>query len=91
MKDPQDLNTGAFWDATAFVVVYRYRYWDEERQEMRISEEYATLDAIKDGLGIVDTESGRKVARPELDRSGRYRPLAVAADAGQSEKTTAPE
>jgi len=37
---------------TRNLLVYRYEFWDEQRQSMRTSETYATLDAILKGLGI---------------------------------------
>ena len=64
---------GGFWDDTAYAVVYLYRYWDPDRGEMVVSEDRATLDAIKAGLGMPLTESGLKVARTDLDLLGRYR------------------
>ena len=65
--------SGGFWDDTAYVLVYLYRYWDPEKQEMAVSTDRATLDAIKSGLGMPLTESGLKVPRHELDLLGRYR------------------
>jgi hypothetical protein len=58
-------------DAQDYVVVYRYRYWDEERREMTTSKGEATLPCIKDGLGIPVVESGRKVPRSCVDDRGR--------------------
>jgi hypothetical protein len=54
-----------------FVVVYHYHYWDEERRQMVVSQREATLQCIKDGLGIPIIESGRKVSLTELDGHGR--------------------
>jgi hypothetical protein len=68
-----DGSAGQFWDDTAYVVVYRYRYWDPARQAMVVSDTRATLDAIRAGLGIPMTESGRKVPRTAVDPYGRCR------------------
>jgi hypothetical protein len=68
MRDAQ----GGFWDDTAYVVVYLYRHWDSDRGEMVVSQNRATLEAIKSGLGMALTESGIKVPRTDLDRLGRY-------------------
>jgi hypothetical protein len=63
-------------DTTGFVVVYQYRYWDAEKSQMTVAPEMATLDAIKDGLGIPMSETGTKVGRSEVDERGRLkRPL----------------
>jgi hypothetical protein len=44
----------------ATVLVYRYSYWDESRQLRRVSVEWATLEAIRKGLGTpILTESQR--------------------------------
>jgi hypothetical protein len=58
-------------DAIEFVVVYHYRYWDEDKNEMVTSSSEATLPCIKDGLGIPILESGRKVPRSAVDNLGR--------------------
>jgi hypothetical protein len=53
------------------VWVYRYRYWDPKSNEMVTAAREATLEAIKNGLGIPVIESGRKVTFSHLDRHGR--------------------
>ena len=59
-------------DAKEFVVVvYHYRYWDEDQHQMVTSRSAATLPCIKDGLGIPIIESGRKVPRTAVDNLGR--------------------
>lgn len=58
-------------DAIEFVVVYHYRYWDEDKHEMVTSKSEAMLPCIKDGLGIPIIESGRKVPRTAVDHLGR--------------------
>jgi hypothetical protein len=60
-------------DTTGFVVLYRYRYWDAEKGHMVEARDKATLDAIKDGLGVPMTETGEKVARSDVDERGRLR------------------
>lgn len=62
-----------FWDDTAYVVVYLYRFWDPEAESFVVSRERATLDAIKSGLGSPMTETGIKVPRMEVDMHGRHR------------------
>jgi hypothetical protein len=56
-----------------FTWVYKYRYWDEERQENAVSEEMFTLEAIRDGLGVAIIESGRKVGINEVDGAGQLK------------------
>ena len=34
------------------MLVYRYEYWDEKTNSLRISETHATFDAIMKGLGV---------------------------------------
>jgi hypothetical protein len=58
-------------DAADFVVVYHYRYWDEDKHQMVTSKSEATLPCIKDGLGIPIIETGRKVPRSAVDSLGR--------------------
>lgn len=58
-------------DAKDFVVVYRYHYWDEDQHQMVTSKGEATLECIKDGLGMALIESGRKVPRSAVDGLGR--------------------
>jgi len=54
-----------------FVVVYHYRYWDERRQEMRVSKWMATLECIRAGLGMPIIETGRKAPLDAVDELGR--------------------
>jgi len=53
------------------VMVYDYEYWDPERSQMLRSLVPATLEAIKSGLGIPLLDTGRPVARTDLDGFGR--------------------
>ena len=66
-----------FWEDTAYVVVYLYRYWDPSAEQMVVSQDRATLHAIKSGLGSPMTDTGIKVRRIHLDVHGRYRPSAI--------------
>lgn len=66
-----------FWEDTAYVVVYLYRYWDPAVEQLVVSHERATLHAIKSGLGSPMTETGIKVRRTDLDVHGRYHPSTV--------------
>jgi hypothetical protein len=54
-----------------WVLVYRYQYWDEESGTMVVSSSFATLDTIKDGLGIPVSETALRVLRNRLDTHGR--------------------
>ena len=56
-----------------FMWVYKYRYWDEERQQNVVSEEMYTLEAIRAGLGIAVIDSGRKVPLQEVDEFGQLK------------------
>lgn len=58
-------------DTAGFIVVYRYHYWDEEQHQMVVSRREATLECIRNGLGIPIVESGRKVHFSQLDEHGR--------------------
>jgi len=55
------------------VWVYRYRYWDPASNEMVTASREATLDAIRNGLGVPLVESGRKVGLQAIDRQGRVK------------------
>lgn len=59
-------------DTGGYVLVYRYRFWNPATNAMEISQEMATLDAIRDGLGAAMTDTGIKVLRNQLDSRGRY-------------------
>jgi hypothetical protein len=74
-------------DAMEFVVVYRYRYWDEDKREMVTSSSEATLPCIKDGLGVPILESGRKVPRSAVDNLGR---LIEAGQQGETQHKASP-
>jgi hypothetical protein len=52
-------------------MVYDYEYWDPASEQMKVSVAPATLDAIRNGLGIPILTSGRKVAAAEIDATGR--------------------
>ena len=54
------------------IVVYRYRYWSPETNEMVESKRMATLDAIKKGLGVAIIESGTKVPVDRVDNAGWF-------------------
>ena len=71
-------------DVEDFVVVYRYHYWDEDQHQMVISKWEATLQCIKDGLGIPAIETGRKVPRAALDAFGR---VIVTQDHGEENRS----
>ncbi|HUQ29745.1 MAG TPA: hypothetical protein VM051_14210 [Usitatibacter sp.] len=51
--------------------VYRYRYWDDDRQEQVVSSDMFTLDAIRAGLGTPLLESGMRVRSDHVDANGR--------------------
>jgi hypothetical protein len=51
--------------------VYKYRYWDADRQEQAISNDLFTMEAIRAGLGTVIVESGTKVRSDMIDANGR--------------------
>ena len=55
------------------VWVYRYRFWDPASNEMVTASREATLDAIRNGLGVPLVESGRKVELRAIDRQGRVK------------------
>jgi len=59
----------------AVVWVYRYRYWDPRWNEMVTATREATLDAIRNGLGVPIVESGRKAQLSDLDGHGRVMPV----------------
>ena len=56
-----------------FVWVYKYRFWDPDKNEIATSGMYCTLEAIRDGLGMAIVESGIKVAADQVDERGHFR------------------
>jgi hypothetical protein len=56
------------------LLVYRYRYWDPESNQVKVSTEMFTLEAIKDGLGVPVFASGIKVLRSKMNEYGHYVP-----------------
>ena len=49
------------------VWVYLYTYWDAaDAKQERTSDQYATLETIKMGLGIADLASGIKVSQEDV-------------------------
>ena len=48
------------------VTVYLYTYWDADAQTHRTSTRFATIEAIRDGLGQPVFPSERKTNRVEL-------------------------
>ena len=52
------------------VWVYRYRYWDPSPDHFIVSNRLATLEAIKNGLGIPVLESGMRISRTYIDERG---------------------
>ncbi len=65
-----------------FVWVYRYRYWDADRQEHADSRDLFTIDAIRAGLGIAIMESARRVRADQVDENGRLKEGALSAASG---------
>ena len=59
--------------AEQLVWVYQYIYWDHTTQQHKTSEKYATMEAIRDGLGVPLHTTGRKVAASEVP-NGVYVP-----------------
>jgi len=61
------------------VLVYQYTYWDEASDERKTSKRYATLDVIRNGLGVPVFASERRVPASEVvdgflrDRNERRR------------------
>jgi hypothetical protein len=53
--------------------VYKYRYWDADKQEQAISGDLFTMEAIRAGLGTVIIESGTKVLSDMIDENGRLK------------------
>jgi hypothetical protein len=60
-----------------WMMVYDYRFWDPVVGEMVESRVPATLEAIRSGLGVALTNTGRWVTRSAVDGSGRLRPEAT--------------
>jgi hypothetical protein len=55
-----------------FVTVYRYTFWDEQAQERRSSDVFATLEQIRSGLGQPIHASAIKVPLADLGENGVY-------------------
>ncbi|MGZ5037814.1 MAG: hypothetical protein ACXWG1_12930 [Usitatibacter sp.] len=51
---------------TRNLMVYRYEYWDVSNACVRISDTYATLDAIMKGMGIPLLHTGKVMPRAEI-------------------------
>lgn len=56
-----------------FTWVYKYQYWDADRQEHAESRDMFTMDAIRAGLGNAIMDSGRKVRADQVDTNGRLK------------------
>jgi hypothetical protein len=54
-----------------FTWVYKYRYWDADKQEQAVSRDMFTMDAIRAGLGTAIVESGTRVPSERVDENGR--------------------
>ena len=61
-----------------FTWIYKYRYWDADKQEQAISRDMFTMDAIRAGLGTAIIESGTKVRSDMVDNNGRHKLGSVA-------------
>ena len=55
------------------VLVYEYEYWDPESQRMVRSTRPATLEAIRNGLGVPVLSSARRVSLFGVDLNGLHR------------------
>ncbi len=62
-----------------FTWVYKYRYWDADRQVEAISRDMFTIEAIRSGLGVAIMESGMKVREDHVDGNGRLKHGSVSA------------
>lgn len=56
------------------ILVYRYQYWNEKTDQPVVSDGYATIMAIRSGLGIPIISSGKWVPIAEL-KGGIHHPL----------------
>jgi hypothetical protein len=61
------------------VWVYKYRYWDVDRQQPGTSVDMYTMEAIRAGLGVPVLESGMRVREDQLDEHGRLKKGALSA------------
>ena len=48
------------------ILVYRYSFWDDRKRVQRVSVRYATLEAIRNGLGIPLQGDSKRVATTEV-------------------------
>jgi hypothetical protein len=55
------------------VWVYKYRYWDADRQEPVVSRDMYTMEAIRVGLGTPVLESATRVPEDQVDGNGRLK------------------
>jgi len=55
------------------VLVYLYEYWDSAQSTRKVSDVYATILAIRDGLGLPVYDSGIWVSLEDV-QGGIYRP-----------------
>lgn len=56
------------------VLVYLYTYWDDRTHKQETSTRFATLEAIRNGLGLPVLENARKVDRAGLIEGAFYVP-----------------
>lgn len=55
------------------VMVYEFEFWDPDAQSMVRSRTPATLDAIRNGLGVPVISTGRRVSLSRINSQGRVR------------------
>ena len=48
------------------MLVYRYEYWDESTNSLRISDTHATFDAIIKGLGVPLLDTAKVAPNTEI-------------------------
>lgn len=61
-------------DRPRTVLVYLYTYWDDRSKKQEISTRFATLEAIRNGLGLPVLENARKVDPERLIDGAFYIP-----------------
>ena len=57
------------------ILVYLYTFWDGGSQSQKISNRFATLQILRDGLGQPIWASARKVRRADLTDGAFFSPL----------------
>jgi hypothetical protein len=66
MRTDADATPESGPDDKEWVWVYQYTYWDAYDEKQKTSKLYATVELIRNGLGVIVHTSGKQVRRDIL-------------------------